>query len=447
MVYARGMSKKQKGLDQYPTIKYISDILDVFTRISPKEWITQTGRSKGRIKETIISKKFMGKSKGYLTAMKGFIDRYDTPDFTFNKDLLNHLIKEVNAYFGEKAQNIIKLTKRYKKLNPNLKEYTREQYQLHNPNLKSHYFDIINTISKAYWLGFLRADGWISSRGGKYEIGIHLANKDKLHLERFASTIGIDPSKIRPHHKLLESTGKIYPGYEFVFGCKPMFDALVMYGFKVSKSHLTQIPKFRDIPGEPSSRQLLLAFLRGYYDGDGRSGSNNIGAASKRFLVRIRHALDIKYPIIRESESYSYIDDSGKIHILHSFYSLNLGVLLFNEMSLACKLGDVSTLGRKDRVAHLREQSLDILKAKLDILGLDKNDIQDMVYNHPQFKLVKVIDNLFTQLGLKTSRYIILDSYPTNTWTFNLLRKEWGITLPPKGYWRANDKDKFLSQM
>ena len=48
------------------------------------------------------------------------------------------------------------------------------------------YFDKINTEEKAYWLGFLYADGSISSKEDKIELG--LAEKDLHHIEKFKQT-------------------------------------------------------------------------------------------------------------------------------------------------------------------------------------------------------------------------------------------------------------------
>lgn len=45
-----------------------------------------------------------------------------------------------------------------------------------------HVFDVIDTEEKAYWLGFLTADGYIYSRDNTF--GISLASIDKHHVEK-----------------------------------------------------------------------------------------------------------------------------------------------------------------------------------------------------------------------------------------------------------------------
>ena len=50
-------------------------------------------------------------------------------------------------------------------------------------NLKEDIFEVIDTPEKAYWLGFLYADGYVQTRG--YMIALTLSSKDKLHIKEF----------------------------------------------------------------------------------------------------------------------------------------------------------------------------------------------------------------------------------------------------------------------
>ena len=53
------------------------------------------------------------------------------------------------------------------------------------------YFKEINTEEKAYWLGFLYADGYINNKRkqGNYKVGIAISESDKAHLEKFKNAI------------------------------------------------------------------------------------------------------------------------------------------------------------------------------------------------------------------------------------------------------------------
>ena len=46
-----------------------------------------------------------------------------------------------------------------------------------------HIFDEINSSEKAYWLGFIVADGYLNTERGM--LRIKLGNIDKHHLEKF----------------------------------------------------------------------------------------------------------------------------------------------------------------------------------------------------------------------------------------------------------------------
>lgn len=436
--------------DRYSTLEFLENFISEVTKLSSKwkpEWIAKKGRTAGYIKLGILSKVFMKKSENYfstlLNSLKGNQGTFNR-DFKLDLELLQHIEDELDTYFGKEAQTIFEKIKLYRDTNV-LREYSMQQYHYHNPNLNVHYFDIVDTIEKAYWCGFLQADGHLRRVDTKrYEISIHLSIKDKIILERFVKAIGIDPIKIKPKPKKLN--GKTYDMVVLSFHCKPMLLALekILYRTTKSKYLMNSLPKFEDAIGGPSARDLLIGFLRGYYDGDGTTGTRYIGAASKQFLVRIRHKFNIKFPVIRSYKSFTYYDSEGKFHSRRSFYLLNLGALLFNEMNLIFRLSNTPTLKRKDSSPSIREQALDVLKSKLEITGLDKNSVQNLAFQYPLFKLVKVIDEKFNKLGLKSPQNIVLGKYSTSVLILSQLINEWGINIPQRGYWRLVDKNKYL---
>lgn len=432
---------------RYSTLEFLEDFISEVNKLSlemKNEWIAKTGRSAGNVKAGILSKVFMKKSENYLTtllnSLKGNQRTFKT-DFQLDLELLQNIEDELNINFGKEAQRIFEKIKLYRDTN-DLREYSMQQYQYHNPNLKAHYFDTINTIEKAYWCGFLLADGHLRIVDKqRYEISIELSVKDKIILERFSRAIGIDPIKIKSRIKKLE--GKSYAMVVLSFNCKTMLIALekILYRTAKSKDLMNSLPHFKDFIGGPTERELLIGFIRGYFDGDGMSGTRYIGAASKQFLVRIRHKFNIRFPVARDFKSYNYIDSEGKYHSRSSFYRLNLGALLFREMNLIFEMTNTPTLERKNSSPRVQEQALDVLKSKLEILGLDKKLVQKLAFQYPQNILVKVIDEMFNTLGLKTARSIVLSQYSTSKLMLRHLFDEWDIKIPERGYWRS---DKYL---
>ena len=58
-----------------------------------------------------------------------------------------------------------------------------------------HIFDEINSSEKAYWLGFIVADGYLNTERGM--LRIKLGNIDKHHLEKFINFLGGDETMLK----------------------------------------------------------------------------------------------------------------------------------------------------------------------------------------------------------------------------------------------------------
>lgn len=130
-------------------------------------------------------------------------------------------------------------------------------YRIHNKRAEKsfnvHYFDKIDCEEKAYWLGFLFADGAITTNGKSYDIELGLKLSDKEHVEKFAKAVGkefiiTDSYRAR-----------------CILGSKHMFDTLCSYGCTTRKSLTLQFPKMSIF----ENSLLIQHFIRGYVDGDG----------------------------------------------------------------------------------------------------------------------------------------------------------------------------------
>lgn len=137
-------------------------------------------------------------------------------------------------------------------------------------------FDIIDSEPKAYWLGFLYADGWNQANRGA--IGIHLSIKDRDHLVEFCNFMGLDPCKIKETQpKLGNIQGRVINNRgsctAVVYG-RNLSNNLVRLGMTQRKSLTLDFPTDIQVPDS-----LLRHFIRGYLDGDGcitRSTSKNV---------------------------------------------------------------------------------------------------------------------------------------------------------------------------
>lgn len=122
-----------------------------------------------------------------------------------------------------------------------------------HPNLIKEYFKNIDNKNKAYWLGFLYADGYIN----KYRLSIDLKLTDKIILEKFCKDTGanINKLKIRQHKKGYKSIQLRITSKEFVSN-------IINKGCFNNKSKNIRLPIF-------DTEEINLSFLMGYYDGDG----------------------------------------------------------------------------------------------------------------------------------------------------------------------------------
>lgn len=114
------------------------------------------------------------------------------------------------------------------------------------------YFKEINTEEKAYWLGFIYADGCITS-DSKHQLIIELSAKDKCILEKFIKSI-CGNIKIRENKH----------GVRISVCQKEFTKNLLTKGVIPQKSLKLEFPSSEIVP-----EYLVKHFIRGYFDGDG----------------------------------------------------------------------------------------------------------------------------------------------------------------------------------
>lgn len=133
-----------------------------------------------------------------------------------------------------------------------------------------HFFDKIDNEEKAYRLGFIYADGYISHSNRTYELGIELSYKDINHLHKFNKNFNNYykvNSKISNYNSLDRLNGQKIRNKQCV-NCiirvysKSIYLDLLDKNIVQNKSYSEVFPRIED-------NTLFLHFLRGYIDGDG----------------------------------------------------------------------------------------------------------------------------------------------------------------------------------
>lgn len=145
-------------------------------------------------------------------------------------------------------------------------------------------FDSIDTEEKAYWLGFLFADGNVSATINNIELS--LAECDKEHLEKYRRFLKAQ-SEIKT--STINVNGKEYKRCRLIVTDAYFKQRLIKLGCTPNKSLTLKFPD--DIFEDDS---LVYDFIRGYIDGDGCISYTSSGRlvlqviGTKEFLSRIK---------------------------------------------------------------------------------------------------------------------------------------------------------------
>lgn len=192
------------------------------------------------------------------------------------------------------------------------------------------YFSSINEENKAYWLGFIYADGWVCVSKDGSELGIELQESDKKHLEKFVRDINGNMQVDRKLQKDrvikgIKVEGGTYSAIIRLFSRDIVRD-LISHGVVERKTTEKEFPIV-------SNKELFRHFLRGFMDGDGcisateRSKNVHMTNPNVDFLLYIKSRLkeenNIECKLFTEYELKSrlYFNHEDAIKLLSYLYT------------------------------------------------------------------------------------------------------------------------------
>lgn len=153
--------------------------------------------------------------------------------------------------------------------------------------LNHNVFDIIDSKEKAYWLGFIFADGFITKDS---YVGVALNSEDKKHLEKFRQFL--ESNHIIHTYKCSENCFSNLNNYycKIIFKSEHMSNILKEYGCIEHKSLFLEFPK-------KIEQKFYKDFIRGYFDGDGSFSFSKKSydfkiTGTKEFLLEIIEILN-----------------------------------------------------------------------------------------------------------------------------------------------------------
>lgn len=164
--------------------------------------------------------------------------------------------QKAKEFYLENECSLVKLSKIFHISRGKFSKWLKEEgvsviNKQNNSKVISDIFDVIDCEEKAYWLGFLYADGYVG-KNGYIELGLQA--RDKKHVEKFSAFINSN-AKI----SYREDTNS----YRICFTNRHMNKRLNELGVIPNKSlQLTKIPNELTL-------ELTKHFARGFIDGDG----------------------------------------------------------------------------------------------------------------------------------------------------------------------------------
>ena len=213
----------------------------------------------------------------------------------------NHLKKGcTHVFFNDEQEkyieenyNIEKTKEIAKKLNTTIRDvniygaYKNLIFNSDRYTLNENFFEKIDTHEKAYWLGFLYADGCISIRNRNdkksYILEVTLTKEDETHLEKLKMCL---KSNTPIKYKTIKNK---YNACRINICNKKICEDLIKLGCTPKKSLTLKFPSNEQVP-----KELIPHFIRGYLDGDGcvHKGDKKISISfvgTKEFLDKLQY--------------------------------------------------------------------------------------------------------------------------------------------------------------
>lgn len=171
------------------------------------------------------------------------------------------------------------------------------------------FFEEIDDVSSAYWLGFLFGDGSLvirNKKSGKAAVSLSLSKKDEDHLRRFRRCIRSESAVVQDGDMR-----------KLTIGNQQFAEHLIDKGFTRHKGTDGSLPKLTEW-------KLRRAFIRGLADADGYYGQQKftITDANAKRLRGLRPWFPVPYDIVEEEydgRSWAYLR-VGKTYDLNSLY-------------------------------------------------------------------------------------------------------------------------------
>ena len=231
------------------------------------------------------------------------------------------IIIEAAKYYSDNQVSIIDCAKKFKIGKNTLYNYLKENNLIKNDKnyqkditYDKNFFDSIDTEEKAYWLGFIMADGYtrLDKNNNPAQMTIEISKKDIEMLNAFKKSI--KSNHIIRERSRKTRTGKVSETCSIRISSQHLTKKLIGYGVIPNKTYIGFINEeiFCD------NEELIFHYLRGYSDGDGTINKNK-GNYVFKLVIKSKSILDT---IANWIKKYCNIDP--KITVWEDAYRLSV---------------------------------------------------------------------------------------------------------------------------
>lgn len=241
-------------------------------------------------------------------------------------------IKDILLYYDE-GQSRYCIAKKYNVTHKVIDRIIRENNRIKQDGRKVHFynesiFDTIDCPAKAYWLGFILADGYVNEKKGF--LRIKLQECDKGHLYKFIHFLGGDEGMIKS--ELHNVTGNIQ--YYAEVNGRRFVNSLKHHNINQGKSCKEKVA---DIPFE-----YRKDYIRGLFDGDGHIEEKKIDLVNS-------------YEVLKYVREYLYKTCSIRKNKILEHYSTHRYYIIFNRNKVLEHLyyKNCISLDRKNKTVNL----------------------------------------------------------------------------------------------
>lgn len=249
--------------------------------------------------------------------------------------------KEISLIYNVSQSNIAKILKKN-----NAAKESKGRLNMSKLAVDIDYFENINTPEKAYWLGYLAADGCINKVGGK----TGLVSKDFEIIQKFKKDIG-SSHKITTLNVKDKRTNKVYCSYVIQITNHVFTQNLIKLGVGNNKTNIFNFPDIEE--------KYYSYFIAGLFDGDGSVCYRN----ENKFL---------RISLISTFEVLSFIQN---------YLVINLGIKKIKMFSVSENKHNVWKM-------HLYKDAFNFLKFIYQDGNFD--------YMHRKYKIFKTYENYFS---------------------------------------------------